>query len=91
MTEQQHRTFCFIRERLMTTGICPSLVEIAEHLNLKSKSNALRIVDALVRDGHITRGPRRTSRNLRLAHDNLAHVATSALMAELERRGVCLG
>ncbi|MEC7931265.1 MAG: hypothetical protein VX205_03060 [Pseudomonadota bacterium] len=91
MTEQQHRTFTFVRDQIMATGVCPSMAEIAEHLNLKSKSNVARVIDALVRDGHLVRGARRSRRNLHLANDNLVHVATSALIAELERRGVRLG
>ncbi|SCW61518.1 LexA DNA binding domain-containing protein [Sphingobium faniae] len=91
MTERQLLVLNFIRERIESTGVCPSLVEIAGAMGVKSKSNAHRVIGALIRDGHLCRGASRSSRNLRLANDNLRKVSTSALMAELERRGVRLG
>lgn len=91
MTEQQHRVFILVRDAIATTGVCPSFDEIATAMKLKSKSNVVRIVDALCRDGHLARGPRGTNRNLRVVGTELTHVRTSALIGELERRGVTLG
>lgn len=88
MTPAQQKAYSCIRDSIAATGVCPSLVEIARAMGVKSKSNSYRVIDALVRDGHLVRGVRGTRRSLRLANDNLAHVPTSALMAELERRGV---
>lgn len=91
MTEAQATVYQFIRDRMAATGVCPSLTEIAGAMGVKSKSNAYRVIDALVRDGHIVRGVRGTNRSLRLPREALTHVPTSALIAELERRGVRLG
>ncbi|WIA55484.1 hypothetical protein N6H05_21015 [Sphingobium sp. WTD-1] len=91
MTPSQRCAYDFIRDRISSTGVCPALTEIAAAMGVKSKGNAFRVVDALVRDGYLRRGQAGSSRNLRLVGDDLAHVATSSLMAELERRGVRLG
>lgn len=91
MTPVQVKVFTFIQERIENTQVSPTMEEIAVVMGVKSKSNVCRVIDALVRDGYIVRGAARSARSLRLANDNLRHVSTSALMAELERRGVILG
>ena len=91
MTPVQVKVFTFIQERIESTRVCPTLEEIAAVMGVKSKSNVCRVIDRLVRDGYIVRGAAKSARNLRLANDNLCRVSTSALMAELERRGVRLG
>jgi SOS-response transcriptional repressor LexA len=91
MTPSQKTALSFIAAQLEATGICPTLDDIANAMGVKSKSNAARVIDALVRDGYLKRGAYGTRRNLRLADINLRDVTTSALMAELERRGVALG
>lgn len=88
MTPQQRKAYDFIKGEIDTFGICPTLDQIGHAMGVKSKSNASRVVDALIRDGYLLRGAAGARRNLRLAGDNLRQVPTSALMAELERRGV---
>jgi SOS-response transcriptional repressor LexA len=91
VTPQQRKAFDYIKGEIDGFGICPTLDQIAHFMGLKSKSNVSRIVDALIRDGYLLRGTTGARRNLRLAGDDLRQVATSALIAELERRGVRLG
>lgn len=88
MTPNQHKVFHFIRDRIAETGICPSYDEIGERLGVASKSVAYRVVEALIRDGYLVRGATGAARSLRLADADLRDVPTSALIAELERRGV---
>lgn len=91
MTPAQHKAYSFIRTRIETTGVCPALTEIAGAMGVVSKSNAYRVIDALVRDGFLERGLVGTARNLRLVANDLTSVPTPALVAELERRGVRFG
>lgn len=91
MTPVQAKVLGFIREQINATGICPTREEIAGVMGVVSKSNTQRVIDALVRDGHLLRGKRGSFRSLRLPGVDLTTVNTAALVAELERRGVILG
>jgi len=90
MTELQLRAFELIRDRLTDAGYSPTLREIKEVLELPSEASARGLVDALVRSGKLTREPG-ASRNLALAGEpDLRFAPTSALRAELARRGVSM-
>jgi len=91
VTPVQKNALDFIRAQVMSTGVCPSYVEISRQLGVKSKSASYRVVDALIREGYLVRGTAGAARSLRLVESNLRDVPTVALVAELERRGVILG
>jgi repressor LexA len=55
LTSKQHELLQFITERLTTTGVSPSFDEMAEAVNLKSKSGIYRLVCALEERGFIRR------------------------------------
>jgi SOS-response transcriptional repressor LexA len=54
LTEQQRRTMTFIKRHMKANGTAPSYQQIAEALNLKSKSGVFRLVHALVERGALT-------------------------------------
>lgn len=89
MTPRQQQLFAFICDQIEATGITPSYSEMAAALGLTSKGNIVRLVNALIRDGFLVRGHRGSARSLRLKIEaiELRHVSSSALVAELERRG----
>lgn len=87
MTPRQAAALTFIRARIEATGATPSYAEVAEAIGLVSRANIKRIVDVLIRDGHLQAGRRGSSRSISLPDANLAAVSTGALVAELERRG----
>ena len=55
MTPRQAEAFNFIRARLDSTGVSPSMRELAAALRMKSHSGAHRLIAALERDGHLRR------------------------------------
>jgi hypothetical protein len=59
MTRRQADALKFIREYIARTGTSPSLREIATGLGLAGYSGAMRLVNALSRDGHLVVSPGR--------------------------------
>lgn len=87
MTALEQQVLCFVRARIETTGLAPTIEEIMQHIGAKSKSNAARAVDGLIGQELLVRTPHR-SRGLKLPDlPNLDAVPTHALRAALERRG----
>ena len=60
LTAVQSKTFGFVRDCLVESGIAPSYQEIAAHVGLTSKGRVSRIIDDLVERGAIVRIPRKT-------------------------------
>jgi len=86
MTPQQQRTLDLVR-LYSENGLALSYREIAQQMSLSSTSAVARLVDRLVASGHLTRSPGR-ARSLALAGcPDLSIATTSALRAELARRG----
>lgn len=88
MTPQQVATLDFARDRISETGYSPTVREVATHLRV-STSAAQSLVDALVDGGQLLRAPGRP-RGLSLPGVDLRLVGSSALRAELARRGETL-
>lgn len=54
MTPRQKQAFDFIAGyQVRTTGVSPSMQEIADHLGVSSRGNAYRLVAALQERGHL--------------------------------------
>lgn len=53
LTKRQKEALDFINDFQASSGYCPSYIEIAEGLGLKSKSNVYRIMQALIARGHV--------------------------------------
>ena len=92
MSPSQLKVLDFIASYTAAHRIAPTLEEIKDHLGLVSKSGAHRIVIALIEQGRLAR-TRDGSRNLVVVedgsklHGDLSQVPTTALRAELQRRG----
>lgn len=90
MTPLQLSAFDLIRDRLTECGYSPLASEVRMALRLRTDASARSLIDALVRMGKLKK-VRGATRNLELAGvADLRGVATSALRAELARRGVSL-
>lgn len=86
MTRFEQQGLDFIRDRIVATGIAPTLDEISAELGWSAKSSAHRVVDSLIRQGLLVREPHK-ARNLQLADvPPLGAVPTQALQSELARR-----
>lgn len=86
MTDKELRALDYIRESIATTGCAPTLEQIARRTGGRTKSEAWRIVDNLVRTGRIAREAGRR-RGLRvIGNVDLTAVPTDALHVELARR-----
>lgn len=59
LTAKQLELLCFIRDRLVETGVSPSFEEMKEALDLKSKSGVHRLISALEERAFIRRLPNR--------------------------------
>src|SRR3546814_17081366 len=59
LTAKQHELICFIHDRLAETGVSPSLEEMKDALDLKSKSGVHRLISALEERAFIRRLPNR--------------------------------
>jgi SOS-response transcriptional repressor LexA len=66
VTEQEKATYKFIKSYIKDNKTSPTLVEIANALDLKSKSNAHRLVASLVAQNVITKGAPHQRRSLEL-------------------------
>lgn len=88
-TSLQERYLAFVRDRIEQLGFAPTIAEIADHFEV-TPGTARSIVEALVRQGRLTRTSART-RNLAIPGEvDLSGVGTERLRAELARRGVTL-
>jgi len=86
VTKKELIALDFVRERLATTGICPSLDEIAAAIGSATKSCAWRVVDSLVRQRQLVRQSNK-HRGLALPKQpSLVAVPTEVIRAELQRR-----
>lgn len=89
MTPQQLRALDFVRDRITETGWSPTIRETADHLRL-GLSATHRLIERLIDAGHLARC-RRSPRGLTIpAAVDLRVVGSSALRAELARRGETL-
>jgi SOS-response transcriptional repressor LexA len=95
MTPRQHQILNFIRDYIVENGFAPSYREMAEGLQIVSRSNLHGTVSALVAQGYLVRGARNGRRRIYLPGaapgqltQTLSGFPTSALKAELKRRGV---
>lgn len=89
MTEGERKVLDFVRDRIEATGLAPTVQEIQQHLGLRSKSAVFQRISGLVRQGLLER-QRSRSRGLALPGvPDLAMVSTTAIYAELSRRGEC--
>lgn len=89
MTPRQLEALDFIRERISELGFAPTIREIAGRIDM-TVSGAHRIVEALIAAGYLLRRPA-AHRGLTLTGTyDLKGASTSALRAELARRGVTL-
>jgi hypothetical protein len=87
MTPVQQRVLDAVRNLVVESACRPSLRELADYLDM-GLSQTHSIVDALVRSGHLTRDPGRP-RSLGVPDaPDLRSVSTSAIRAELARRGL---
>ncbi|MGO4735954.1 MarR family transcriptional regulator [Bosea sp. 2KB_26] len=66
LTRIQVDVLAFITARIRDRGVSPSFAEIAEELDMRSRSGAHRVVHALIERGHLRQLPGR-SRSLALA------------------------
>lgn len=66
LTQRQKEGLDFIRKYVAANGFTPSYSEISIGLGFKSKSNASRIIDDLVRRGYLIRDPQH-ARSIALA------------------------
>ncbi|MBP1179990.1 LexA family protein [Methylobacterium sp. PvR107] len=55
LTKRQCLGLAFIRQRIEAQEECPTLQEIAEHLSIKAKSGAHRVVERLIEHGYLIR------------------------------------
>ncbi len=88
MTPHQLQAFDFVRDRLTETGYAPTIRELAGHLRC-GVSNAHAVIEQLAEAGHLIRTAGR-HRGLALPGVDLRLVGSSALRAELARRGETL-
>lgn len=87
MTLAEIRALDFIRDRIVTTQVPPTLEELCAAMGWKAKSTAHRVVTSLVWQGMVVR-KYGSKRALALADaPKLAIVPTADLQAELARRG----
>lgn len=87
MTLAEIRALDFIRDRIVTTQVAPTLEELCAAMGWKAKSTAHRVVTSLVWQGMVVR-KYGSKRALALADaPKLAIVPTADLQAELARRG----
>ena len=68
VTPRQLEILRFIRDFRKRQGYSPSMQEIGNHLQL-TKVTVFEHVDALVRKGQLTRGPKHSARSLRISPD----------------------
>lgn len=92
LTPKQSQLFRYLESYMSGPGsVAPSFDEIATAVDLKSKSNVVRLLDALEERGYIrrTRGRARAIEIVR-DHDRVPHALTLAsdeqLQAEIDRR-----
>ena len=78
LTAKQHELLNFIHERLSATGVSPSFDEMAEALDLKSKSGVHRLISALEERQFIRRLPNRARALEVLKMPEIASSAASA-------------
>lgn len=57
LTKRQLQAFVFIEDRIAQSGVAPSYSEVAAALGTTSKGNVKRIVDAIIRRGHLRKLP----------------------------------
>lgn len=88
MTSQQKRVLDFVRAYHAEHGRGPTHQAICDALGIKSKGNVAARLRALVDYGFLRRGPDRSGAYVPVeaGHQALANVATSDLLAELQRR-----
>ena len=85
MTPKERQVLDYIEAFLADHRFAPSIQEIADHMGLKSKAGAHRMVKSLLHAGRLVRTADGT-RNLVPVKSNLAEISTTALRAELQRR-----
>lgn len=90
LTKIQADLLAFIERFSADNGISPSFTEMQLALGLKSKSGVDRLLRALEERGRVRR-VRYRARAIEVVRDTpLSSISTSALLAELERRGISM-
>ena len=86
LTHQQAVLLAYLRKYSAERGgVAPSYDEMMVELECSSKSNISRLLIALEDRGFIKRQPNKT-RAIRLLREDLSHISTGDLIAELDRR-----
>lgn len=90
LTPKQAKLLECIRARVRS-GVAPSYNEMAADMGLASKEGVVRLLLGLRERGYVTWMPNH-ARSIRLTSqaDNLITVSDTALLAEVERRGLNL-
>lgn len=55
LTPRQHQAHSFICERIQSTGVAPTFLELQQHLGLASKSGVYALMHSLERRGYVRR------------------------------------
>lgn len=90
MTPNERQVLDYVEQFFTQHRFAPSLQQIADHLQIKSKSGAHRMVTSLLRAGYLVRTGGGV-RNIAPARQSLAAFPTEALQAELQRRELVHG
>lgn len=90
MTPNERKVLDYIEQFSAQNRFAPSLQQIAEHMQIRSKSGAHRMVMSLLRAGYLVRTGGGV-RNIAPARQTLAAFSTEALQAELQRRSLFHG
>lgn len=87
LTAQQAKLLNYIEVCTAEFGVCPSYEEMGAAIGIKARSGVFRLIEKLEERGHIRRLPNR-ARSIELCRraDDLSHIPTAALVAELARR-----
>ena len=86
MTEQQARLYEWLLERV-DNPVCPTFEEMREAMGLVSKAGVFRLIEALEKQGRVTRVARRANTVRAVRIDPLRGVSSALMIAELKRRG----
>ena len=87
MTPRQKECLDYVSAHVAEFGFSPTYEEICGKLQLASRSNVVRMVNELVRQGHLRRDPGKARGLLLATASPLDGVSSADLRAELKRRG----
>jgi SOS-response transcriptional repressor LexA len=84
MTHQEADLLLFIDKQIRLTSVCPSYVECAAHIGVRSKSGVHRIIAQLVAKGLLRRGPPGTWRSLTVVRQDVAPIPDGWVLVPVE-------